>query len=773
MTLFNQGWTTFGGDPITGRVPTEMIVYADRGVELNEEQLGAVLHAYKLFCDAIKVTAFPSGYHVQNRQHADGTRTRMTSNLEVHKVQVWIKGEGEKNIYRGFVLRPIWNAGDAEAGSPNTILLRYRDAKPDPVWENWVSPFHPGSSTETPTYFVDTIRSSHRIANGEIVSDQKYFDVYCLHNDKLYRNTRPAGGIPSSFGSPIVLRTADAPNTLFLADDTDVSVWIPPVEDPGSLESVFDRAAAIEILVPGYNFHAAVRYNQTPRELKYLTQNMTYAGALQAWNVTVSLSNATPWATAGAVEFEQMSVPTLLYSAGGYTSTFDQVPAAPIFGSSTGTASVCGYQYDVPPSGSSDENNLIGPVFGADVGVTPDTREYCYKYDKQLEQTDSLKLYDNWTAETSIGTTINSTTTYRFSCIWYNKWPNSLIYTGSSYPEDWTGWIQVPSDGSFAGEMSMGELFNESFAESAWVVANNETAWSTTTIGADNLDVIYDASMTHVIDHRITDNFDYIKVAPPAEQSLGGAGGDFQILHKVSGDVGAYVHYDQRTDHFTVSVTTKDFFYYDEDNSVKAWVEATVTGTRDVLPTDAGSSVVRIYLKIETPNFEAEQFFAEVTSTLGCRYSNKPPDDLNQDATPSQWTFLSPERADPVFSPLWQVQGMCPHLAYTTEAEHDATVPLIPRVLASFRLQLLMTDRVLNFYDGPLDVVPLEGTVSFRPYMLEQALKHFWRQGHIPVFQVLETMVAKLDAAHPRQEIHTDLDLPGIGDSLQTNYYRT
>ena len=56
MTLVNQHWITLSGDPVTGRVPPTMVVYAPPGVMPNAGQLGGALHAYKTFCDAISVS---------------------------------------------------------------------------------------------------------------------------------------------------------------------------------------------------------------------------------------------------------------------------------------------------------------------------------------------------------------------------------------------------------------------------------------------------------------------------------------------------------------------------------------------------------------------------------------------------------------------------------------------------------------------------------------------------------------------------------------------
>lgn len=93
MSLRNQNWITFGGEPVTGMTPTQVRVFSDTpGLVMNAQQEGFVAHAYKLFCDAINISTFPNGYHVQNRLGPDGTEVRMESNLGVHRVFVKIKG---------------------------------------------------------------------------------------------------------------------------------------------------------------------------------------------------------------------------------------------------------------------------------------------------------------------------------------------------------------------------------------------------------------------------------------------------------------------------------------------------------------------------------------------------------------------------------------------------------------------------------------------------------------------------------------------------------
>lgn len=133
MMLSNQNWIGFAGDPLTGKTPTQTLVHADAGVVLTGQQQGAVAHAYKLFCDAVTVSSFPGGYHVQNRTLTDGTKVRMTSISGVHQVHVWPTGGGESaKLPHGFAVVTNWTKpfiyGRPHLGSPPEWK-----AFPDPV----------------------------------------------------------------------------------------------------------------------------------------------------------------------------------------------------------------------------------------------------------------------------------------------------------------------------------------------------------------------------------------------------------------------------------------------------------------------------------------------------------------------------------------------------------------------------------------------------------------------------------------------------------------
>ena len=99
MSLLNRNFLTPDGTPITGRTPTQIIVHGSG--PLSDQQRAMVEHAYKLFCDNVRLSPAASGYHARNQQLPDGTRIRMESNNSVDRVMVWPEG-GEEPLYVPF-----------------------------------------------------------------------------------------------------------------------------------------------------------------------------------------------------------------------------------------------------------------------------------------------------------------------------------------------------------------------------------------------------------------------------------------------------------------------------------------------------------------------------------------------------------------------------------------------------------------------------------------------------------------------------------------------
>lgn len=82
--LINQNWIGLNGEPVTGRVPPQLIMM--EGV-LTPRQYAQVTHAYQMFCMG-KLTS-TTDYFVADRRLTDGTRVRCESMQGRDRVLVW------------------------------------------------------------------------------------------------------------------------------------------------------------------------------------------------------------------------------------------------------------------------------------------------------------------------------------------------------------------------------------------------------------------------------------------------------------------------------------------------------------------------------------------------------------------------------------------------------------------------------------------------------------------------------------------------------------
>lgn len=144
--LNNPHWIGFDGTPITGKVPTRAIVTTDTpGLVMNGQQHAGVNHAYKLFCDAVQVSANPDGFHVQHRTLPDGTTIRMESNQGQHRVFVKISGGGSS----GFELLPMGRLQPVQSSFGAASISRWVDPPIGPSW------FPPAGPRKSPNWIKD------------------------------------------------------------------------------------------------------------------------------------------------------------------------------------------------------------------------------------------------------------------------------------------------------------------------------------------------------------------------------------------------------------------------------------------------------------------------------------------------------------------------------------------------------------------------------------------------------------------------------------------
>lgn len=138
--LSNPHWVGFNGTPITGRVPTGLVVY---GAPMTAEQAAEVAHTYKLFCDANLLAL--GDYQVRDRVLRDGTRVRCVSVNGVDRVAVWTRPTGDGaliTLYFGYPLDTSFAAFEepARAISPKDPKLA-RLKKLDGVMSVFMSEF--------------------------------------------------------------------------------------------------------------------------------------------------------------------------------------------------------------------------------------------------------------------------------------------------------------------------------------------------------------------------------------------------------------------------------------------------------------------------------------------------------------------------------------------------------------------------------------------------------------------------------------------------------
>ena len=122
MTLLrNRHWINLDGEPVTGRVPPQVIVYGPR---MTGRQQGEVAHIYKLFTDVCLVAV--GEYQVRNRRLADGTRVRCTSFMGQDKVEVWTAEKGGCALETLFFGAPSSETKpDGEGERPTAVWVDY------------------------------------------------------------------------------------------------------------------------------------------------------------------------------------------------------------------------------------------------------------------------------------------------------------------------------------------------------------------------------------------------------------------------------------------------------------------------------------------------------------------------------------------------------------------------------------------------------------------------------------------------------------------------
>jgi hypothetical protein len=760
VTLFNQNWIGRDGEPVTGLAPAQVRLYAPPGVEPTPQQRGEVAHAYKLFCDVVKNSSFPSGFHVQNRKFTDGTIVRMTSNLGRHEVFVVIRGGGGKKIYRGFVIKPLVVDGAALVWKGFTTLLR--DAAG--VWRRWVSGYKPGGSyTTPPTFFVDVVRKQ----KPTIQSDAKYNDVYAFHLGKLYKNGEKIGGFSGAFGRPIIV----APQVFALTDGGTI------------YRNVSGTAALLfswnpNVLVPGTTYYAGSRYAEraTEPQVQMLLFNISSVGVLQTFRQTIKLLTAVPWFSTTGEVFAQYDAPTPLRSTSGWTSTADVLPTSPMFPvvHDSAYSIFWVYPYSITPG-------PVGTIYSAT--PVPDAPQTVRTYVKAITGTDvPIRLYPDIEGRPARGVSINASKAEGF-VQWQNTNSSPPIWNNSINPTQFelnSGyWARIIPAPGFNNAVLTGDTINIGLQETGGLLTESDTAYSRTTL--DTIGLIYSSDTVHSVVHRETTStemrpedpiinnggpFGYNQTPPPGGGDTGWVPVRYVFLTNPWPDVRRV----RRTEELAVSGSAKDYVFADTENGVYVYFESVLVGTRTQAyylegavetSSDTGGITFTVELVLESTSFGT---FRGTKQTFALSDPATAPfitaTDIAAEGT-FFWQYVSPERVFPIFAPRGFGQGSCAEIAYTTAGE----VPT-KRLLASFREQVLLGARPSGF------VVPtIYGVHQTNIPMGESLLATHFPGLYFTAIMSIEAAPFVLNASYPGANVHSDIGITGAAP--HSKVYRT
>ncbi len=254
MTVHDDTFLTFYGDPVTGRVPARLHVHGN--IELNADQQSGVQAAYRRFREAHRLSVM--GNATVEDALPDGTVVRIISIADVDDVQVWPPPGGvELRGLRGFVLRPFWaDPGDVEDGLDDPILLEH-----DGTWQARIIGYKPGDE-EAIGYTTLDAADNPVVSGIQVDSEQEYFDVVSLWDGTLHLNG--VGYLDATGASdqalPVLITGAEPP-TLLTVEQSTVKGWT-----DGVIGTLYNFASYFVPLAGGFAFQAGPRYDPSARK---------------------------------------------------------------------------------------------------------------------------------------------------------------------------------------------------------------------------------------------------------------------------------------------------------------------------------------------------------------------------------------------------------------------------------------------------------------------------------------------------------------------------
>lgn len=759
----HDGWMAFDGTPAPARRPPITIVYAPPGLRMNDAQSNAVSQEFRVFSRNVKASSIPEGWHTHHVEFSDGTKAEFRAMQGEFTTEVWLPPQpsGQK-LPRTFVLRPVWQSPEPTTGQLKPVVLK----RADTAWAKW--DLGVGLPQDmTPTYTV--VPSTNAADGRRTEADQLYFDVYMLRNQRLIRNRSAVIGLPTDVMDTDVpvLRTSTPKPVVFLARPDGSLLHVNESVTPATLDTKFSSNAELAFIVGGTVFRAGARHDRRTNRLKYTAGNLTGAGAYQLQHVSLTLLEEEPWVTYTPPNIQQLNAPGVMQATGGYTRTDEYTPTSPNFSVNDSEALVQNYSYR-NGNEANDPDVFIGKLYGTDIVLSAGQNPYLeQEFVKSETQSSSETMYDDWTCQWRRQVDITSRTNSASNAYWVVRSAIAIAANSNALvPGAYLLGPTIPG-GMYAniGDPVAGALF-ETFAK----VEHRDGSFSESIAGPLTL---HRANIEHTIDAEGGGTTELKPSGPPPpEVFIWGTESEDPGVLRPAGYVtlvpkaqfpGRSVS--RRLETFTLDAFSRDYLYYDEVDGVSVWVEANLTGSAltsfGVVTTSEAALTINV--KVQTPIGSATKQVMIFNSQSSPNFVVREPRDITFPTSDRVWTFVSPAALMPVFAPPWQMQGGCPHVAYTIDNE-DAE---FRAAFISFRLQLVMTNRGINMPSIPT----LENAQGFAPMMLEQMLQAYWPDGARPVFSRLEEQAVVVDVTLPGPSVMTSL---GLSDpaAVQANFYR-
>jgi hypothetical protein len=678
------------------------------------------------------------------------------------EVTIRIVGEHEYivllgGVRRGFVLLPQWaDAAQVQTDLAECTLLRH----PGATWEKWVRPYLPGRDDYVP-YVVRSTRAGTRQA-GEF----DWLDVHALWDGKVFKNGLNFMLAPGVTSGELLPAVFEDERLLLLVGDLGVSHS--ESAGPTSLYTFLDFFDPTSDDEP---FLAGVRFNAAAAKAQILGLAQTDAGALQVWRASVQLSATAPYFTATETE-GQMNVASGMFTSGGWTSNTTGPVNGPILGGVANATSMASFHVYTgsDPAARSYSHPFLGAGYSASGGSTVNTATHV----KTVEAEDTVTLYDGVTC--TVARTISTNTSYfAQDALFYGTAPTSYyaVYGAGDLPPDGAT-VVIPASFGTATLIPAGTPITSSpvYRENAAETRTHTDESSATITVSDMALPLYSASISHSMTGSRGSKADELYTAPGSGSINTGGKPSWDCLIAATKSTGAFVDQSRDTNIHAVSITVRDMVYADTANEVYVYLQTTISSAETQLAgldgsSTTGSSTVTITLVLSGPGVSESVAVASFSYDEAATITLVDPVDINMGTSQLNWYYHVPPRIEPIFAPLWQEQGLCPHIAYTVAGEVGAGDPPVQaRVLASFRLQFCKTTRLIEDGDPPT----LDAVQQFFPYMLEQTLNAY-ALPTAEIFAELESQAAVLEVSLPADSVYDGVGVTGA--SRHGHFYRT